>query len=81
MGTTTSLRVAGTDIDGAKNGLGKNHGPLFQDSDRTRLRSEQLSYEDVDPNQRGRPPAGCLTKSALIIDAKRLRRLSAARPR
>ena len=50
LGTTISLRVAGTDIDGAKNGPGEDHGPLFQDNDRTRLRSEQLSYEDVAPN-------------------------------
>ena len=50
MGTTISLRVAGTDIDWTKNGPGENHGPLFQDYDLTRLRSEQLDYDGVDPN-------------------------------
>ena len=50
MGTSISLRVAGTDIDWAKNGPGENHGPLFQDNDLTRLRSEQLDYDRVDPN-------------------------------
>ena len=42
--------VAGTDIAWAKNGPGENYGPLFQDNDRTRLRSEQLDYDRVDPN-------------------------------
>ena len=50
VGTSISLRVAGTDIDWAKNGPGENHGPLFQDNDLTRLRSEQLDYDRVDPN-------------------------------
>ena len=50
VGTTISLRVAGTDIDWTKNGPGENHGPLFQDYDLTRLRSEQLDYDGVDPN-------------------------------
>ena len=50
MGTSISLRVASTDIDWAKNGPGENHGSLFQDNDRTRLRSEQLAYDGLDPN-------------------------------
>ena len=50
MGTTISLRVAGTDIDWAKNGPGENHGPVFQEQDRTRLRSERLDYDLVDSN-------------------------------
>ena len=50
MGTSISLRVAGTDIDWTKNGPGENYGPLFQDNDLTRLRSEQLDYDRVDPN-------------------------------
>ena len=50
MGTIISLRVAGTDIAWAKNGPGENYGPLFQDNDLTRLRSEQLDYDRVDPN-------------------------------
>ena len=50
MGTIISLRVAGTDIDWTKNGPGENYGPLFQDNERTRLRSEQLDYDRVDPN-------------------------------
>ena len=50
MGTSISLRVAGTDIDWTKNGPGENHGPLFQDGDLTRLRSEQVDYDRVDPN-------------------------------
>ena len=50
VGTIISLRVAGTDIAWAKNGPGENYGPLFQDNDRTRLRSEQLDYDRVDPN-------------------------------
>ena len=50
MGTTISLRVAGTDIDWSKNGPGEDHGPLFQDNDRTRFRSDQRAYEDVDPD-------------------------------
>lgn len=50
MGTTISLRVAEADIAWAKNGPGEDHGPLFQDNDRTRFRSEQLSYSEVDPN-------------------------------
>ena len=33
-----------------KNGPGENYGPLFQDNDLTRLRSEQLDYNRVDPN-------------------------------
>lgn len=50
MGTSISLRVAGTAIDWTKNGPGENHGPLFQDNDLTRLRSEQLDYDRVDPS-------------------------------
>ena len=50
MGTIISLRVAGTDIAWAKNGPGENYGPLFQDNDRTRLRSDQLDYDRVHPN-------------------------------
>ena len=50
MGTIISLRIAGTDIDWTKNGPGENYGPLFQDNDRTRLSSEQLDYDRVDPN-------------------------------
>ena len=53
MGTIISLRVADTDIDWAKNGPGENYGPLFQDNDLTRLRSEQLDYDRVDPNDPG----------------------------
>ena len=49
MGTIISLRVAGEDIAWAKNGPGVNHGPLFQEKDRTRLRSDQLDYVRFDP--------------------------------
>ena len=49
VGTIISLRVAGTNIAWAKNGPGENYGPLFQDNDRTRLRSEQLDYDRFDP--------------------------------
>ena len=35
---------------GLRNGPGENYGALFQDHDRARLRSEQLDYDCVDPN-------------------------------
>ena len=50
MGTTISLRIAGTDVDWAKNGPGEDHGPLFQENDRARFLSEQLNYDSVDPD-------------------------------
>ena len=51
MGTIISLRVADAEIACAKNGPGEDYGALFQDSDRTRLRSEQLDYDYVDANE------------------------------
>lgn len=45
MGTMIELKVGGISLDWAKNGMGVDHGALFQESDRTKRRSDQIDYE------------------------------------
>lgn len=45
MGTIISLDVAGMGLDWSKNSKGVDHGALFQEQDRKRVRSDQISYE------------------------------------
>lgn len=54
MGTVIDLRIGPISIDWAKNNMGADHGALFQDQDRTHVRSDQTNYEycaehDLDP--------------------------------
>lgn len=51
MGTIIALSVGGMDIDECKNFVGTDHGSLFQESDRKRIRSDQVDYDYYeDPN-------------------------------
>ena len=45
MGTIISLDIAGMGLDWSKNSKGVDHGALFQEQDRKRVRSDQISYE------------------------------------
>ena len=56
MGTEISLDIGGMSIDWSKNARGADHGALFQEADRKRLRSDQIDYDyfaesDEDPGQ------------------------------
>lgn len=45
MGTAITLEVGGLTLTYNKNYVGWNHGVLFQERDRQRLRSDQINYE------------------------------------
>lgn len=45
MGTSINLTIADLSIDYAKNEMGSDHGPLFQEEDRQRRRSDQINYD------------------------------------
>lgn len=45
MGTSIELKVGGISVDWAKNERGADHGPLFQETDRQRVRSDQIDYD------------------------------------
>lgn len=47
MGTVIYLEVGGVSLDWAKNGMGVDHGALFQESDRTRRPLEDNDLEPV----------------------------------
>ena len=54
MGTEITLEVGGLALTWNKNSRGPDHGMLFQERDRIRLRSDQINYEyfaenDEDP--------------------------------
>lgn len=54
MGTEITLEVDGLTIDWCKNSRGVDHGMLFQEKDRKRIRSDQIDYDyfkenDEDP--------------------------------
>ena len=58
MGTIISLDIAGMGLDWSKNSKGVDHGALFQEQDRKRVRSDQISYqyyegkdEELAPNE------------------------------
>ena len=44
MGTEISLDIGGMSIEWSKNARGADHGALFQEVDRKRLRSDQIDY-------------------------------------
>lgn len=44
MGTEISLNVGGVTVDWSKNMRGVDHGPLYQEQDRKRLRCDQIDY-------------------------------------
>lgn len=54
MGTEISLSIDNVDVCWSKNHMGIDHGWLFQDGDRKRIRSDQIDYdhfeEDDDPD-------------------------------
>lgn len=50
MGTIIDLTVGGVVVDWSKNSMGIDHGALFQEGDRKRLRSEQIDYGYFDRN-------------------------------
>ena len=59
MGTVIDLRIGPIKIDWAKNNMGADHGALFQEQDRTHIRSDQTNYEycaehalDTEPAER-----------------------------
>jgi hypothetical protein len=45
VGTEITLEVGGLTIDWSKNRRGQDHGMLFQEKDRQRIRSDQINYE------------------------------------
>lgn len=45
MGTSIELAIGGIAVDWTKNSRGNDHGPLFQEQDRKRIRSDQIDYE------------------------------------
>jgi hypothetical protein len=45
VGTEISLDISGLSVDWSKNARGADHGVLFQEGDRKRLRSEQIDYD------------------------------------
>lgn len=54
MGTEITLEVGGITLDWSKNSRGADHGMLFQEKDRKRVRSDQINYDyfrdqDEDP--------------------------------
>lgn len=51
MGTHIDLAVGGISLDWAKNSRGNDHGSLFQEQDRKRLRSDQIDYEYFEREQ------------------------------
>jgi hypothetical protein len=50
LGTIIDLTVGGVVVDWSKNSMGIDHGALFQEGDRKRLRSEQIDYGYFDRN-------------------------------
>ena len=50
MGTIIDLTVGGVAVDWSKNSRGADHGALFQDGDRKRLRSDQIDYDYFESN-------------------------------
>jgi HEPN/Toprim N-terminal domain 1 len=44
VGTSIELAIGGISVDWAKNARGNDHGPLFQEHDRKRVRSDQIDY-------------------------------------
>lgn len=51
MGTEISLDIGGMSISWAKNDRGIDHGFLFQPSDRKRLRSQLVDYEEAEVDE------------------------------
>lgn len=51
MGTIIDLSVGGISVDWSKNSRGADHGALFQELDRQRMRSEQLDYDYLERNE------------------------------
>lgn len=45
MGTEITLDVGGISVDWSKNDRGNDHGSLFHETDRKRVRSEQIDYD------------------------------------
>ncbi|WP_267965808.1 HEPN/Toprim-associated domain-containing protein [Methylobacterium oryzae] len=45
MGTSIELELGGITLDYAKNHMGNDHGPLFQENDRQRRPSDEIDYE------------------------------------
>ncbi len=50
MGTEITLEIAGMTLDWCKNSKGADHGALFQNRDRKRIRSDQINYEYFEEN-------------------------------
>lgn len=50
MGTIIDLTVGGLAVDWSKNSRGTDHGVLFQEGDRKRLRSDQVDYDHFESN-------------------------------
>lgn len=46
MGTIINLEVEGVSLDWAKNGMGMNHGALFQEADRIHRTPDQTSHDN-----------------------------------
>ena len=45
MGTEIALDIGGLSLDWSKNARGADHGALFQEGDRKRLRSDQIACD------------------------------------
>lgn len=50
MGTYIDLTVGGISVDECKNSRGYDHGALFQEDDRKRLRSDHIDYDHIEHN-------------------------------
>jgi hypothetical protein len=51
VGTIIDLSVGGISVDWSKNSRGTDHGALFQEPDRKRMRSEQVDYDYFERNE------------------------------
>jgi len=50
LGTSIELTVSGISLAYAKNHMGMDHGFLFQEGDRSRMKSDQISYDWYEDN-------------------------------
>ena len=51
MGTEITLDIGGLSVDGAKNYIGNDHGSLFQDIDRQRVRTDQSGFDEEESDE------------------------------
>ena len=57
MGTIITLDVAGLTVGWSKNSRGDDHGMLFQEKDRKRIRCDQVNYKYYEEHNEDPAPA------------------------